>query len=53
MLTSGRDLIESFDPQLGHEPHVPPDLRAKRSHACRSKYTAATVAIEMAKKSCM
>src|SRR5262245_54155674 len=53
MPTKGRDLIESFVPQLGHEPHVPLDFRAKRSHACRAKYAAAKVAMEMARMSCI
>jgi hypothetical protein len=53
MLTSGRDLIESFELQLEHEPHDPPPLREKRSHACRAKYPAATATIEMARISCM
>jgi len=37
MVISGRDLIESFELQLGHELHTPPCLREKRSHACRAK----------------
>jgi len=48
MLTSGRDLMLSVSPQLGHEPHLPAPPRTTVSHALRTRNAAARHEIKMA-----